>query len=305
MTNLAFLGLGQMGAPLARRLAEQGHNVALWNRDHSKAHAMARTLEQQVHVAASPAEAVADVSAVFTMLADDAAVEAVVFGNAQGGPNAGLLDALPRGAVHVTLSTIGVALARRITAAHQQRGQHHVAAPVFGRPNIAEQGKLWIMAAGPEQPLAQVRPLLEQISRGLTVVPGEPWQAHALKLGGNFTIAAMVQTLAEAFVFAASQGIDPALFHQTISSGLFQSPLYEAYGKTMLNPPERPGATVARGAKDTGLLRAAAAEAGVHLHLADYFADVLERAREAGLADQDWTVGQYRITQSDAKRHSS
>jgi 3-hydroxyisobutyrate dehydrogenase-like beta-hydroxyacid dehydrogenase len=307
MTNIAFLGLGQMGAPLARRLAELGHNVALWNRDRTKAHAIARIVEQQAHVAASPAEAVADVSAVFTMLADDAALEAVLFGNrlSEAALGAGFIDALPPGAIHVTLSTISVPLARRITAAHQERGQQHVAAPVFGRPIVAEQGKLWIVAAAPEQPLAQVRPLLEQISRGLTIVSSEPWQAHALKLGGNFTITAMIQTLAEAFVFASSQGIDPAVFHQAINSALFQSPLYDAYGRTILNPPEPPGATVMLGVKDTGLLRQAAAGAGIHLPLADYFAGVLERAREAGFADQDWAVGQYRIAQSDATRHQN
>ncbi len=148
-----------------------------------------------------------------------------------------------------------------------------------------------------------VRPLLESVSRGLTIVSTEPWQAHALKLGGNLMITAMIQTLSEAFVYAESQGIPPALFLQTINSALFQSQLYENYGKTILNPPQRPGATVSLGIKDTRLAREAAAEAGVHLGLADYFADVLERAKKAGFADEDWAVGQYRIAQSDAPLH--
>jgi 3-hydroxyisobutyrate dehydrogenase-like beta-hydroxyacid dehydrogenase len=213
------------------------------------------------------------------------------------------LDALPAGAIHVTLSTISVALARRITAAHQERGQHHVGAPVFGRPAVAEAGKLWIVASGADDTLAEVRPLLESVSRGLTIVSTDPWQAHAFKLGGNLMITAMIQTLSEAFVYAESQGIPPALFHQAINSALFQSQLYENYGKTILNPPQRPGATVSLGIKDTRLAREAAAEAGVHLGLADYFADVLERAKQAGFADEDWAVGQYRIAQSDAPLH--
>jgi 3-hydroxyisobutyrate dehydrogenase-like beta-hydroxyacid dehydrogenase len=134
------------------------------------------------------------------------------------------------------------------------------------------------------------------------VVSTEPWQAHALKLGGNLMITAMIQTLSEAFVYATSQGIDPALFHQAINSALFQSQLYENYGKTILNPPQHPGATVMLGIKDTALAREAAADAGIHLGLADYFADVLERAKEAGFAGEDWAVGQYRIAQSDATR---
>ena len=300
--NLAFLGLGQMGAPIARLLLTQGHNVTLWNRDRRKADAIQ---SGNARIAASPQDAVANAKIAFTMLADDTATEAVLFGNTQpGGDHQGFLDALPPGAIHVTLSTISVALARRITAAHQERGQHHVGAPVFGRPAVAEAGKLWIVVAGADEQLAQVRPVLESVSRGLTVVSSEPWQAHALKLGGNFMITAMIQTLSEAFVYAESQGIPPALFHQAVNSALFQSQLYENYGKTILNPPQHPGATVSLGIKDTRLAREAAAEAGVHMRLADYFADVLHRAKEAGFAGEDWAVGQYRIAQSDAPLHT-
>jgi 3-hydroxyisobutyrate dehydrogenase-like beta-hydroxyacid dehydrogenase len=296
--NLTFLGLGQMGAPIARLLLHHGHAVTLWNRDRSKAEAIQ---SGKARIASSVEDAVAKAEIVFTMLSDDAATEAVLFGDAN---QTGFLDALPSGAVHVTLSTISVALARRITAAHQERGQHHVGAPVFGRPAVAEAGKLWIVASGADEPLAQVQPLLESVSRGLTIVSREPWQAHALKLGGNLMITSMNQTLAEAFVYAESQGIDPALFHQAVNSALFQSQLYENYGKIILNPPQRPGATVSLAIKDTRLVREAAASAGVHMRLADYFADVLNRAKEAGFADQDWAVGQYRIAQSDAPLHA-
>ncbi len=299
--NITFLGLGQMGAPIARLLLQQGHSVTLWNRDRSKSEAVATG---NARVAATAREAVSGAAIVFTMLTDDAAHTAVLFGDEHHrGVGQGLLEALAPGAIHVTLSTISVALARRITAAHRERGQHHVAAPVFGRPPVAEQGKLWIVTAGADAPLAQVKPLLTSISRGLTVVSPEPWQAHALKLGGNMMITAMIQTLSEAFVYAESQGIDPALFHQAINSALFQSQLYENYGKTILNPPAHPGATVSLGIKDTALAREAAAEAGIRTPLADYFADVLHRAKEAGFADADWAVGQYRIAQSDAARH--
>jgi 3-hydroxyisobutyrate dehydrogenase-like beta-hydroxyacid dehydrogenase len=247
------------------------------------------------------------------MLMDDDATKIVLFGDDQesrAGSRAaapatqsGFIDALPAGAIHVTLSTISVALARYITAAHQERRQHHVAAPVFGRPAVAEQGKLWVVTAGAPKPLEQVKPLLTSISRGLTVVGDEPWKAHALKLGGNLMITAMIQTLSEAFVYAEAQGIDPALFHQAINSALFQSPLYESYGKTMLNPPEHPGATVELGIKDTRLAREAAAEAGIRLGLADYLAGVLERAKESGFAREDWAVGQYRVAQADSPLH--
>ena len=300
--NLAFLGLGQMGAPIARLLLAKGQNLTLWNRSPEKANAVKAesNTKGEACIAASPAEAVADADIVFTMLTDDAATEAVLFGDTH---QSGFLSAMKADTIHVTLSTISTALARCITAAHQERGQHHIGAPVFGRPAVAEAGRLWIVASGEDAPIAQVRPLLESISRGLTIVSREPWQAHALKLGGNLMITSMIQTLSEAFVYAKSQGIDPALFHQAINSALFQSQLYENYGKTILNPPQHPGATVSLGIKDTRLAREAAAEAGIHLPLADYFADVLHRAAEAGFAGEDWAVGQYRIAQSDAPLH--
>jgi 3-hydroxyisobutyrate dehydrogenase-like beta-hydroxyacid dehydrogenase len=283
-----------MGAPIARSLLAHGHKVALWNRDRRKTEAVE---SGNARISSSPQDSVSNAAIVFTMLTDDTATEAVLFGDAK---QRGFLEALPPGSIHVTLSTISVALARRITAAHRERDQRHVGAPVFGRPAVAEAGKLWIVASGENDALAQVRPVLESVSRGLTVVSSEPWQAHALKLGGNLMITSMIQTLSEAFVYAESQGISPALFHQAINSALFQSQLYENYGKTILNPPQHPGATVSLGIKDTRLAREAAADAGVRMGLANYFADVLERAKKAGFADEDWAVGQYRIAQSDA-----
>jgi 3-hydroxyisobutyrate dehydrogenase-like beta-hydroxyacid dehydrogenase len=298
-SKIAFLGLGKMGAPIARLLLQQGQSVTLWNRHRDKAEALASGSSR---AAASPQDAVKGASVVFTMLSDDDATRTVLFGDDHA-HESGFIDALAPGAIHVTLSTISVALARYITAAHQERRQHHIAAPVFGRPAVAEQGKLWIVTAGAAQPLEQVKPLLTAVSRGITVVSPEPWQAHALKLGGNLMITAMIQTLSEAFVYAEAQGIDPELFRQAVNSALFQSPLYESYGKTMLHPAEHPGATVSLGIKDTRLAREAAAEAGIHLGLADYLARVLERAKEAGFANIDWAVGQYRIAQADAPLH--
>lgn len=295
-SKIAFLGLGKMGAPIARLLLQQGHAVTLWNRHRDKADALASGSSR---AAASPQDAVKGASVVFTMLSDDDATRTVLFGDDRA-HESGFIDTLAPGAIHVTLSTISVTLARHITAAHQERRQHHIAAPVFGRPAVAGQGKLWIVTAGAAQPLEQVKPLLTAVSRGITVVSPEPWQAHALKLGGNLMITAMIQTLSEAFVYAEAQGIDPELFRQAVNSALFQSPLYESYGATMLHPAEPPGATVSLGIKDTRLAREAAAEAGIHLGLADYLAHVLERAKEAGFANIDWAVGQYRIAQADA-----
>jgi 3-hydroxyisobutyrate dehydrogenase-like beta-hydroxyacid dehydrogenase len=307
MAKIAFLGLGKMGSAVVRSLRRSGHELTVWNRSAEKAEALA---SEGVTAATTPGNAVHNAEIVFTMLADDAATRAVVFGESSGREkspglpeSAGMLGAMQPGAIHASLSTISVRLSRHLAASHAERRQHFVGAPVFGRPNIAEQGKLWLAVAGPEAALGKLRPVLDQISRGVTVVSDQAWQAHALKLGGNFMITAMNQTLAEAFVYARSQGIDPDLFHQTVNNALFQSPLYEAYGRIILHPPDHPGATVALGLKDTLLVREAAADANTRMGLADYFADVLHRAEEAGFKNEDWAVGQYRIAESDAVRH--
>ena len=291
MMKIAFLGLGKMGAPMARRLLEAGHELTVWNRSPGRAEAL---VAAGTALAKTPAEAARNADAVLTMLFDDAANEEVLFGGADGA-SSGAVDALRPGALHIAFSTISVALSERLTAEHTRRGQLFVAAPVFGRPNVAEEGRLWIVAAGADEAIGMARPLLEPLSRGISVIGTEPRQAHALKLGGNFLIGAMIHSLGESFVYAAGQGIDPEVFLETVNSALFQSPFYAAYGKVMLHPPERPGATIDLGAKDLRLLRQAAAARGTTLSLADHLAEIFAQAQQAGLAGEDWAVAQYRM----------
>jgi 3-hydroxyisobutyrate dehydrogenase-like beta-hydroxyacid dehydrogenase len=290
--KIAFLGLGKMGAPMARRLLAAGYDVTVWNRTRERADALAA---QGATVASTPAEAVRTAEVVLTMLFDDAANEAVLFG-----PE-GVLNALRPGALHIAMSTISVALSERLTAEHARRGQAFVAAPVFGRPNVAEEGRLWIVAAGAESAIQQARPLLVPLSRGLSVIGPQPRMAHALKLGGNFLITAMIHALSESFVFAESQGIAPAVFIETVNSALFQSPFYAAYANVMLNPPEHVGATIELGAKDLRLLREAAASRQTTLSFADNLAKIFAQAQQSGLGGEDWAVGQYRMAQRRAK----
>ena len=156
---------------------------------------------------------------------------------------------------------------------------------MFGRPNVAEEGKLWIVVAGADGSRRTARPLLEPLSRGISVVGKEPRQAHAVKLGGNFLISAMIHSLGEAFVYAEAQGIEPEVFLETVNSALFQSPFYAAYGKVMLHPPEQPGATIDLGAKDLRLLREAAASRNTRLEPGrQHWPRSLPRRRQAGWA---------------------
>ena len=294
--KIGFQGLGKMGTPIALRLLGAGHELSVWNRTEGRTEPL---LREGAIAAGTPAEAELGADAVVTMLFDDAAHEEVLFG-----PN-GLMDALEPGALHISCSTISVALSEKLTAEHARRGHLFVAAPVFGRPNVAEDGRLWIVAAGADDAVAAARPLLAAFSRGISVVGTEPCKAHAVKLGGNFLISAMIHSLSESFVYAASQDIEPRAFLEAVNSALFQSPFYSSYGNVMLHPPESPGATIDLGAKDLRLLREAAASRHTRLSLADNLAEVFAEAQRSGFGGEDWAVGQYRMAQQRGKLQKS
>ncbi len=286
--RIAFLGLGKMGRAVARHLLNAGHELTVWNRTPQNAEQL-KALGAKA--AETPSEAVAQSEVVFTMVMDDAALEAIVF-------DAGLIKAMQPHSIHASLSTISVNLSNRLTDAHRAAGTHFAAAPVFGRPNVAEDGRLWTVTAGEVQVVEKIRPLLETFSRGVTVVSETPSAAHALKLGGNFLITAMIASLSEGLVYAEALGVEPRVYLDTINSALFQSPFYKAYGQIMLDPPEHPGGTIALGEKDIRLFREAAKSANVKTELADLFEANFQKAIEAGMKDEDWAAGYYRLSQS-------
>jgi 3-hydroxyisobutyrate dehydrogenase-like beta-hydroxyacid dehydrogenase len=152
-----------------------------------------------------------------------------------------------------------------------------------------------MVLAGAENAIERAKPVLTAISRGHTVVGTKPKQAHAVKLGGNFLISAMIHSLSEGFVFAESQGIEPAVFFEAVNNALFQSPFYAAYANVMLHPPEHVGATIGLGRKDLGMFRAAAAKEGVTLSMAEEMMGVFDQAIADGFGGEDWAVGQYRM----------
>ncbi|MGD0368864.1 MAG: NAD(P)-dependent oxidoreductase, partial [Acidobacteriaceae bacterium] len=208
--KIAFLGLGKMGSAIARLLVKSGEELTVWNRTAGRAEALGR---EGAKIAQSAAEAAAGADVVFTMLMDDPALREVLY-------KGKVLESLGSGAIHVSLSTLSVALSKELTEEHAKRGQHFVAAPVFGRPHIAEAGKLWVVLGGAAEPVEKVWPLVEKFSGGISVVGENPWSAHALKLGGNFLITAMIASLSEGFVYAGALGVEPAIFLETVNKAL-------------------------------------------------------------------------------------
>ena len=286
--RIGFLGLGNMGMPMAHCLIAAGHELSVWNRTEGRTEPLLREGAIQ---AGTPAEAELGADAVITMLFDDAAHEDVLFGSH------GLMEALSPGTLHISCSTISVALSERLTVEHAKRGVEFVAAPVFGRPNVAKEGRLWTVIAGADAAVERARPIVQAFSRGITAVGKEPRQAHAVKLGGNFLISAMIHSLSESFVYAEQQGVAPQAFFEAVNNALFQSPLYASYANVILNPPKDAGAPMTLGAKDLRLMREAAAGRNTRVSLADQMAAIFAEAQSTGLAAEDWAVAQYRMAQ--------
>lgn len=279
--DTGLIGLGNMGAGIARSLLRAGHKVVVYNRTREKAEALAAN---GAKVAANIAEACAT-GVVLTMLADDSAVEAAVFGEG------GILKWLPKGGLHVSLSTIGVRLSERLTNEHGQAGQHYVAAPVFGRPEAAENARLAVVAAGRAEAIERCRPLFESMGPKLMIAGTWPSQANVVKLTGNFMIASAVESLAEGIAFARKAGLDAAAVLDFLTSTLFTAPLYKTYGTLIVEDRYEPaGFALPLGLKDVRLVLQAAEANKVAMPVASVLRDRMITALARGHEKSDWSV---------------
>jgi len=216
--KLGFIGLGSMGGAMAESLLSAGHELVVYNRTAERTEGLRK---RGARAAATPREAAVGADAVFTMLADDAAVESVTFGDE------GLLSSLAPGAVHVSSSTISVALSERLASAHASAKQGFIAAPVFGRPDAAATKQLWVLAAGPRGDVDRCLPLLEAVGRGVTRLGDSASAANVVKLAGNFIIASMIEAVGEAFALARKSGVPSEAFLDVFGSVFARSPIFE------------------------------------------------------------------------------
>jgi len=214
--NIGFIGLGNMGLPMARHLLQAGHKLTVYNRTRARADQL-----KQLNpvVADGPAAAARGAELLVTMVADDPALEDVMLG-----PQ-GALASLPRGAIHVSMSTISPGLSRRLAERHTAAGQTYVAAPVFGRPEAAEAKKLWIVAAGPPDALERCRPVLDAMGQGVIVAGNDPVRANVIKVAGNFLFAAAIEAMGEACALTRKSGGATADLLDIVNGQLFRAGL--------------------------------------------------------------------------------
>ena len=187
------------------------------------------------------------------MLADDPAVESAVL------HPGGAIESLPPDAAHISMSTISVALSKKLAEEHAKRGQKYIAAPVFGRPEAAEAGKLFIVVAGDKEEVERYRPLLEALGQRVFVIGDKPEMANVVKLSGNFLIASVIESLGEAIALTRKYGIDPHDYVEFLTNSLFAAPMYKTYGNLIADEKYQPaGFKMRLGLKDMRLALAAA-----------------------------------------------
>ena len=279
--EVGLIGLGNMGSAIAKTLLRAGHKLAVYNRTGSRAEALGT---QGAKVVGSVAEACRG-EAVLTMLADDRALESVVSGED------GILAALPRGGLHVSLSTISVALSDKLTEAHANAGQEFVAAPVFGRPEAAEAAKLAVVAAGTRRSVERCKPLLEALGPKLFVIGERPSMANTVKITGNFLIATVLESLAEALAFTRKSGLDAAAVLDFFTSTLFNAPVYKTYGGLIVEGKhDQVGFALPLGFKDVKLMLQAAEARTVPMPVASLLHDRFVLALARGYEKKDWSV---------------
>ncbi|OBI19472.1 NAD(P)-dependent oxidoreductase [Mycobacterium sp. E2497] len=279
--DIGFIGLGKMGQGMAANLLKAGHRVIVYNRSPDKA----ATLVQQGAAAAPAVAEACHGEVVFTMLADDHAVEDVVFGEA------GVVASLAPGATHVSSSTISVALSERLAAAHAEAGQRYAAAPVFGRPDAAAAAKLFVVAAGEPQVLQALSPLFDAIGQRTFVVSEQPHTANLVKLSGNFLIASVIESVSEAVALVAKAGVDRQQYVDILTSTLFAAPVYQTYGGLIARREFEPAGFAAElGLKDVRLALAAGEQLQVPLPVASLLRDRFLALVASGGGHLDWSA---------------
>jgi 3-hydroxyisobutyrate dehydrogenase-like beta-hydroxyacid dehydrogenase len=284
LMKVGFIGLGQMGQGMASNLLNAGHDVTIYNRSPGKAKNL---VARGAHEVLSVADACGG-DAVITMLADDKAVEHVALGEG------GIVASLAKSAIHISSSTISVDLSERLTQAHAKAGQRFVAAPVFGRPDAAAAGKLFIAAAGAEAALQDCAALLGAIGQRTIILSNTPSAANLVKLSGNFLIASVIESLGEAMALVGKGGIDLHEYVDLLTSTLFPAPVYKIYGGLIAGGKFEPaGFAAPLGQKDIRLTLAAADALQVPMPVASLLRDRFLTLMAHGGETLDWSaIGQ-------------
>jgi 3-hydroxyisobutyrate dehydrogenase-like beta-hydroxyacid dehydrogenase len=279
--KVGFIGTGRMGGAMVGRLLAAGHDVGIYNRTPAKAKPLT---DAGAKLAASIADAARYGDVTYSMLADDSALEDVVF-------RQGLLDALPKGGIHVCAGTHGIPVIRKIKEAHAGKGQTLVAAPMMGRPELVSAGTAGVFASGPADAMAKCKPLFDALGRKTFAGGADPEAATAMKIANNFVLGCAIEAMGEGFALTRKYGVATDVFYDVMTDGLFNCSAYKVYGKIMVDESySKVGQMAVLGLKDANLALEAGNIAAVPLPSGNVWRDRLVGAVAHGDGDKDWAV---------------
>jgi 3-hydroxyisobutyrate dehydrogenase-like beta-hydroxyacid dehydrogenase len=278
---IGFIGLGNMGQPMAANLLKAGYTVRIWNRNSARA----APLAAGGAVCVGRPEEVAEPGGLFvSSLSNDQVLEEVI------GENRELLRRLGPGGIHVSTSTVAPATSRRLAEGHQQYRVTYLAAPVLGRPDAAATAKLWIFLSGPPQARERALPVLRALGQGVFDLGEDPCAANVVKLACNFLLASAIEAMAEAFTLAQKNGIERRQLADLLVQTIFDCPVYRNYGRQIAEERYEPALfKLSLGLKDLGLVLQTAASSTVPMPLASLVHDHFLAAAAKGRGDFDWT----------------
>jgi 3-hydroxyisobutyrate dehydrogenase-like beta-hydroxyacid dehydrogenase len=279
--KIGFIGTGRMGGAMVLRLLGAGHDVGVYNRTAAKVKPLA---DAGAKILGSVADASRFGDVIYTMLADDTALEDVV-------SHQGLLDALPKGGIHVCAGTHGIPVIRKLKKAHADKGQVLVAAPMMGRPELVTAGTAGVFASGPAAAMAKCKPLFEALGRKTFEGGDDPEAATAMKIANNFVLGCAMEAMGEGFALTRKYGVDTSVFYDVMTDGLFNCSAYKVYGKIMVDESySKVGQMATLGLKDANLALEAGHLASVPLPSGNVWRDRLVGAVAHGDGNKDWAV---------------
>lgn len=276
-TTISFIGLGNMGTPMARNLLKHGVALSVYNRTKEKAKSL---LNAGAAFLESPSDAFKNSSIVFSMLAND---EALIEMTEK------ILKNAHKGCIHVSLSTVAPDTIKKLAEQHKMKDAILLSAPVFGRPDVAEKQELWICTAGNEEAKAKIRPYLLMLGKKLYDFGSKPESANFVKVSGNFLILSVIEALSETFAALKQNGVDPEQFLSLMTDSLFPSPVYKTYGKIISDQKfSPPGFKMTLGLKDLNLFLSTAKD--LDLPLAEILKERFLKGIGKGQGDLDWSA---------------
>jgi 3-hydroxyisobutyrate dehydrogenase-like beta-hydroxyacid dehydrogenase len=281
--QIGFIGLGNLGTPIAENLLAGAGGIRVYNRTLSKAEPLVAKGAQLCH---SVKEIASACDIIFTIVADDQALREIT-----EGPG-GIAANLKRGAFHISISTVLPQTAIDLDTLHKKYGNHYLASPVMGRPEAARASKLNFLVSGKKEIIEQARPFLHMAGGAAIWEFGEqPAAANVAKLCNNFLIISAIEAMAEGMQLAKKSGIDPAAWLNMLTQTFFSAPIYVNYGNILLKENFLPpGFSLKLGLKDVNLVMGQARSAGAKMPIGNALQTQLSKSVEMGLGEHDWTA---------------